>query len=147
LSYPDYTYNYSGKRSDPVNVVFKQSNTQEISNFLKNRGWSDTTGGDQYLKLNNQRRINDAQLAKGSFWRTRFHLRLWNVNQDCIGSIHYERYELIGHNVYHFEGAERRLSSDFEATGGWSVNSNGPNLNQVVYEKYNDGKITEISKN
>jgi len=146
MSYPDYTYDCGGNQSDPVNLAYKKTGFQEVSNYLKQNGWNDAIGNNQYLVLSNGKKVNDMQLENGSFWTTRFHMRLWNVLDDCVGSAHYETYQLIRHEVHHFEGAEKKVADTFRNSADWQVNDDAKDLNAVNYEKYSDGKVTLISK-
>jgi hypothetical protein len=148
MSYPPYTYDNQGNKSDPVNLVYKKTSALEVSNFLKQSdGWADTVGYDQYLNLpNGNNKVNDMQLEKGSFFTSRFHMRLWDVMGDCIGSAHYETFQLIRHEVHHFEGAERKVADTFHGFTAWVVADDAQILNDEEYEKYNDGKVTIISK-
>jgi hypothetical protein len=147
MSYPDYTYDGNGNKSDPVNLVYKKTTSLEVSNFLKQSDdWNDTEGYNQYLNLPTGNKVNDMQLGKGSFFTTRFHMRLWDAMGDCIGSAHYETFQLIRHEVHHFEGAERKVADTFHSSDDWQVADDAQVLNDEEYEKYNDGKVTIISK-
>jgi hypothetical protein len=146
VSYPGYTYDDNGNQSDPVNLIYKKTSSDEVSNFLKQNGWNDAIGNNQFLHLPTGQKVNDIQLEEGSFWTTRFHMRLWNMKDYSIGSAHYETYQLIRHEVHHFEGAEKKVADAFQISADWQVDYNAEDLNLINFEKYNNGKVTFISK-
>lgn len=144
MTYPNYTYSLS-KKSDPVNIVFKNTTLKEICLVLTSKKWKKTIGGNQTIHLSSGAKKNDEQIESGSYWKKRFHMRLWKVGGDVVASVHYEQWQFYKHEVFHFEGAEKKVSDDFNSKK-WTIRHDVYKLNDINYTKYNNGKLTIIEK-
>ena len=155
LNYPSWVYQSEQekgsnvvfcRRSDPVNLIFRQTSSIEADATFINAGWCNPRpfAHDQFLESNCTKK-QDSQWAHTRFLWRRFHVRLWSHGSDLVGSAHYETLRFRGHEVHHFEGGEEKVADDF-SDRGWQVTRRKHALNNRELVRYNDGFATEIQR-
>ena len=77
-------------------------------------------------------------------WLRRFHVRIWQWENEQVGSAHYETGRFFKHEVHHFEGAEEKIADDFRGSNQWFVKKDKHDLKNRELERYNNGFATEI---
>ncbi len=136
--YTSYT-NGSFEKADPVNLIFYNTGSAwdvqyDMKNWLDNE-WGDALGWTQYTYIGTTNsganwRMNDYQLENGSYWTTRYHIRIFDGGTDpdwadewSDANVHWEHWEWWppGHVVDSYEQAENFVKNDFQ--GKWFVGS------------------------
>jgi len=87
----------------------------------------------------------DSQRDKGHYTSEMYHVRIWIYKNGCVASAHYEIWYLYTHKVHHFEGAEQKIADCAERMG-WFVERGKYDLGNFEYERYNNGRATEIRR-
>lgn len=152
MSLPDYTWDkpVAGKKMDPINLVFSNTDLTGVLAHLDNQGWHyrgrlRDPASDQYIPKNHTRRIQDAHRMDGPVWE-RYHMRIWKYQGQFVANSHYETLRHSGHKVHHFEGAEEKVADNFSTSGPWTVIRDKRDLQNREIERYNNGYATEISR-
>lgn len=94
---------------DPMNVLFMNTTSQAVANALlglPTDPWQHTAvAGMAWAELPGCSPLND-QLVKGSVYK-RFHVRLWDLGNDVLGSAHHEYLLTLGGNpFFHWHGVD-----------------------------------------
>jgi hypothetical protein len=144
LNLQPYTHDNACNHVDPINLVFTNASLSDIQKLFDAMNWNrNAFGKTQYL--NGCSRPQDVQRDKGHFLTERYHIRIWDLGNYCVASAHFEIWYIYTHIVHHFEGAEQMIA-DFAESWGWQVLRDEHDLNNAEFERYNDGKATEIRK-
>ncbi len=146
MVYPDATHDKNCNKLDPINLIFTNSKLWDVLSFLQQNWNLKALGDTQYLNLSSEKKQMDAQLDQGHFVTDRWHVRIWELNNECVASAHYETFYLYTHRVHHFEGAERKIADQFRLSKPWTVYDHKHDLKNPEYERYNDGFATEVRR-
>lgn len=144
-----WTHGRGGRFSDPINIEFRADLT-EVQNAFRTIGWHVIN----IPKIHDQRlidgRVQKLQMADKpawQWWRTRYHLRLWeNMGRQITSSAHLEQYSFPGHEVLAFDDAVQEVIRGFKNLGGWQIDQNSPDLRNCTDWPADDGNLTIISK-
>jgi hypothetical protein len=130
---------FSGTVKDPINIVFwhdgRASEAKSKIDYNAPHSWHGALGGTQYVYVDETShggtahwQSNNFQLEEGSYFDTRYHLRIFNggnSNHDSfkywsIGAVHKETWNGSGHTLVSnaWETSESHLKSDLDSTSG-----------------------------
>lgn len=126
--YTSYT-NGSFQKADPINLIFYNTGSawdvQYDMRYWLDNTWGDASGWTQYTYLGTTNsganwRKYDYQLEYGSYWTTRYHIRIFDGGTDpdwadewSDANVHYERFVGYTHEVISYEQAENFVKNDF----------------------------------
>jgi hypothetical protein len=152
---------------DPINLIFYGvGSAWDVQYDMKNwldYTWEDATGWTHYAYIDNTEhggtadwRSNDYQLQYGSYFTSRYHLRIFDGGTDThgdfdeysIANVHHEYWDWseLNHIVDGYESAETFVKDDFaDENFVGSIGSAGLN-NEGSYSNgaYNDGWAATI---
>lgn len=148
--YPQKTHDKECHEKDPINLVFVNTDLNNILMYFVESGWKDSlVRFKQFLADPTYRTpcIKEDNIDKVfGHWLRRFHVRIWQWREDQVGSAHYETGRFFKHEVHHFEGAEEKIAEDFRRSSQWVVTKDKHGLGNLELERYNNGLATEIRK-
>jgi len=157
-----YTSETNGSfiKKDPINLIFYKTGSawdvQYDMRYWLTNNWEDASGWTHYTYIGTTNnglnwRQNDYQLQNGSYFGTRYHIRIFDggvdpdwANQWSDASVHKEHWDWskMDHVVDSFEQAETFVKNDFQGKGFvgsiWSANLNNQDIGD------NDGQATVI---
>ncbi|KCZ71776.1 hypothetical protein ANME2D_01831 [Candidatus Methanoperedens nitroreducens] len=157
-----YTSETNGSfiKQDPINLIFYRTGSAwdvqyDMQNWLTNE-WEGASGWTQYTYIGTTNnglnwRRDDYQLQNGSYWGTRYHIRIFDggvdpdwANEWSDANVHKEHWDWskLTHVVDSFEQAESFVRNDFQGKGFvgsiWYANLNNQDIGD------NDGQATVI---
>ena len=136
-----------------MNIILRGISIEELKSFLDEHGWNLITisGDNQFIPDPHVfiKRNQDFQIGFGSI-DERVHLRLWQFQDEIIGSIHKDHISFRGHVAVDFESAERFFAIVCESNPKWVVKRDEVELNNRIAgyrQPYNNGRATLVEKN
>jgi hypothetical protein len=153
-------FNWTHKKwcrpSDPINLVFEGIELKEIEEFLSSIGWrsvSSWLAEDQVIPISNNdgKQPQDSQLVNTELYQIlkRHHIRLWEIENYVIGSIHQDAFRFIGHTATDFESAEQFFADQCEKNPNWEIIRDSIDLDNRIsgyQQPFNNGKATLIRR-
>lgn len=144
-----WTHGRGRRFSDPINVEF-DADLNDVEKAFSAIPWHVIRVPiihDQRLIDGRVQKLHMASEPDWRFWRTRYHIRLWeNKGGPITGSVHLERFTFPNHEVLSFDAAEQEVVDEFRKLGNWQKNRNSPDLRNRTDRPANDGSLTIISK-
>ena len=138
--------------SDPVNLLFRTS-WNSVGAALSADGWKkpgfsnfQLPAVDQYLcdVPNAPGRKQNVQYVKPINYKSRYHVRIWSLNAESVGSAHAETATLYaGHVVMTYESGEQEVAISLSAQG-WTVDRDGQSQESLREKKFDSGRMTVI---
>ena len=142
--------------SDPINVIFREIDLDEVERFLLSEGWKKLPWPHHLFAHSHvipdpdplNKRKQNRQLVKGGIYK-RFHIRLWKLSGEIIAGVHFDRIRGFGHSITDFESIEKCFAKLCKKNLDWEVLEDVEDLNNHFAghgEPYNNGKATVIRR-
>lgn len=167
---PTPAFTDDNRLRDPINLAFwDHGDVAVVRGHLIQLGWSNCFGGTKYAFVEDNHagghserwEAPNFQICKGSFFGTRYHIRLYDGYSDpdgfhdwTLGQVHKEvwSWSKLNHVVISWENAESLVRSDFTGrsyTSSIYLSSldNAGYFGQYDPQPYNDGLATFIGVN